>query len=175
MARLLNAQHEEALEDARFDLVRAAWKRTAPDETAVDWAKLTFADRRDLMKLDIDAYRATLMAPHWERPIVADRISQRLAALEQLRAYREAIRANDERHAYSRAVERCELAIERTCEAEATLMNMPAPHCQALLWKLQTILVIDADGSTSSWSGSYVEQTIADMSRLLGTDAQFHP
>ena len=172
MAQFSKVQHEEALEVALFDRVRAAWKRTAPDETAVDWAELTFADRYDLMTLDIDEYRATLMAPHWESPLVADRIAQRCAALEQLRAYREAVRANDEHHGYPHAVERCELAVERTCEAEAKLMNIPAPHYQALLWKLQTILAVDDDGSTSSWSGLYVEQTIADMDRLLGSHAQ---
>ncbi len=64
-----------------------------------------------------------------------------------------------------------EALCDRFCELEDRLMAMPAPHLSALRWKLDKLLVIEADRMTTSWSGRYVAQTRRDIARLLGGGA----
>ena len=55
-------------------------------------------------------------------------------------------------------------------DAEAALMDLPAPDLAALRWKLDQTLRIDGD-STPCWSAEYVRQTVADFRRLCGEAA----
>lgn len=56
---------------------------------------------------------------------------------------------------------------ESVCETESRLIEMPAPDLSALRWKLERLLAIDPDGTTSGWHGDYVRQTASDIARLL--------
>jgi hypothetical protein len=56
---------------------------------------------------------------------------------------------------------------ERVCDAESSVITMPSPDLAALLWKLERLLAVDPDGTTSGWHGEYVRQTLADLARLL--------
>jgi len=48
------------------------------------------------------------------------------------------------------------------------LLGMPSPDAKALCWKLDYLLGVDND-STSSWSADFIAQTVADYRRLLGS------
>ncbi|WP_260598878.1 hypothetical protein [Sphingomonas endolithica] len=55
--------------------------------------------------------------------------------------------------------------------AQDLLLEMPAPHNQALLWKLEHVLEIEGDGFTASWGGPFIKQVMDDMRRLLAAGA----
>ncbi|MGN6622101.1 MAG: hypothetical protein ACTHKR_13700, partial [Sphingomonas sp.] len=62
---------------------------------------------------------------------------------------------------------------DAACDAEvdamSALMAIPAPNGKALLFKLNKIIASEeSTGSTPSWSWAFVQQTVADMRRLLG-------
>lgn len=59
---------------------------------------------------------------------------------------------------------------DRAHDARWNLMAMPAPDLPALLWKLEYLLADEGDG-VSPWTAQAVEQTVADMRRLLSGEA----
>lgn len=50
-------------------------------------------------------------------------------------------------------------------DAGEVAMDTPAPDLAALRWKLEQLR--DPDGDLGAWTASYVEQTFADIARLL--------
>ena len=56
---------------------------------------------------------------------------------------------------------------DRYSQCEQAVFDMPAPDLSALRWKLERLLAIDPDGATSGWSGEHVQQTLADIQRLI--------
>lgn len=60
---------------------------------------------------------------------------------------------------------------DKIADAQTDLMLMPAPHGDALLWKLDHIMEDCGDGSCAGWSLSYTEQMMADARRLLRREA----
>lgn len=59
-----------------------------------------------------------------------------------------------------------ELLCNAYSDAQAAVMNVPAPNLAALRWKLDYILSPD-EGTIASWSIEYVQQMLADIERLL--------
>ena len=55
---------------------------------------------------------------------------------------------------------------EVSAEAWARLIRMPAPHCAALCWKVQEIVISDGDGLTASWCENLTAQMREDAKRL---------
>ena len=53
-------------------------------------------------------------------------------------------------------------------ESRNALMEIPAPHHAALLWKLDIILGVEPGESFEAWNEEYLRQTVADYRRLLG-------
>jgi len=53
------------------------------------------------------------------------------------------------------------------------LIDMPAPHGPALLWKLECLMEVsgDGDGESAGWSGNVVAAVMADARRMLGAAA----
>ena len=58
---------------------------------------------------------------------------------------------------------------DRVTELFSRLLNQPAPHATALLWKIETLLKIDGVSSgTSIWMAETVAQTLTDAREMLG-------
>lgn len=53
-------------------------------------------------------------------------------------------------------------------DAEARLLNLPAPDNAALRWKLDRVLEAHPETGLKPWAASHLRQTIADYRRLLG-------
>lgn len=70
-----------------------------------------------------------------------------------------------EQHGMNAADELCDQLGAREAEARNALMEMPAPDLSALRWKLGQLR--EDDGELVPWSAEYVEQTFADIARLL--------
>lgn len=174
---LAEAERVLALARVDDDAARAAKAAGKPDGPHLDWEGLDgiLPVRGHYERIDIARVRAdTLM--HIERgywrhdpkhPL------RRLAALDQLEAYRDAIQENDERHAArsTAAADRYDAAITAAYESEKRLIHMPAPHFPALLWKIERLVNDEGDGCTVSWSIDYVEPMLADARRLLRASA----
>lgn len=173
------AEAERALALAKIDddAARAAKAAGKPDGSHLDWEGLDgiLPIRGHYERIDIARVRAdTLM--HIERGYWRHNPKhplRRLAALDQLEAHRDAIRENDERHAHrsTAAADRYDAAITAAYESEKRLIDMPAPHLPALLWKIERLVNDEGDGCTASWSIDYVEPMLADARRLLRPSA----
>ncbi len=73
------------------------------------------------------------------------------------------LRSIDERLGWSAAHEHYEALTSRICDCQATLLNMPAPDGEAVMWKVQN-LYAPGDGV---WEASYEAQTHSDLRRFL--------
>lgn len=67
-------------------------------------------------------------------------------------------------------------AMEEAGEAEeaahTALMEMPAPHGRALLWKLLHVLEVGSDNHTNSWRVDVIKPVIDDAARFAASDVQ---
>jgi hypothetical protein len=94
---------------------------------------------------------------------------------EHFELQRDLVKAADERDAAIQAIrdrydmdrldERSEELGDALSDAEAALMNTPAPDLAALRLKLERLP--EKDGDMPAWSSSYIAQTFADVARLL--------
>jgi hypothetical protein len=64
-------------------------------------------------------------------------------------------------------VDRSNALGEALADRQTDLMLLPAPHGEALMWKLNHVLEDSGDGGCAPWSISYLEQMMADARRLL--------
>lgn len=71
-------------------------------------------------------------------------------------------------HGLDRLDERSEALGEAAFDLETLLMGLPAPDVAALTWKLERLIVWDAEDFTPSWSRDYAEPALADARRLAG-------
>lgn len=58
-------------------------------------------------------------------------------------------------------------AEEAAVDARCTLMATPAPDLPALWWKIQQLLRVGAEGTTSVWMAADVQPVLDDCKRLL--------
>lgn len=174
MSDLIEAKEILARTAPAYAAARAAMEATEPDSTKVDWQGLegTTARPEQVRHLDTAKCRSDTLrhieAGYWRHD--PERPRRRLAALDQLDAYRAAVAENQRRHAptYRPALEADEAAVYRVDLCEVRLMETPAPHGRALLWKIDHLVHGEGDGTTPSWSIDYVEPMLADARRLLG-------
>ncbi|WP_267397138.1 MULTISPECIES: hypothetical protein [unclassified Sphingomonas] len=177
MRDLLQAEHDVAVTAARYRAARAAMRATAPDEGQVDWQGLegVIDSSANLRHIDTAQVRhATLRhieAGCWRYD--PEHPQRRLAALDQVEAYRDADAENKRRHAaiYEPAVEADEAAVDRLDQCENRLIAMPAPHREALPWKIERLINDDGDDCTATWAIDYVEPMLRDARRLLNGNA----
>ncbi|CAN5143706.1 hypothetical protein BH10PSE12_BH10PSE12_16610 [soil metagenome] len=68
--------------------------------------------------------------------------------------------------------DRLDALVEMECAARAKLLNIPAPHHAAILWKMEILFGEDAcggdEGYTPSWSPEMTGQFFADVRRMGG-------
>lgn len=173
MRDLIDAQRILAQTGPAYTAADAARQATAPNVEHVDWQGLEGITPHpgqirhiDTVKCRKDTLRH-IEAGYWRHNPEHPR--RRLAALDQLDAYRAAVAENERRHAsvYGPAVEANEAAVVRVDLCEARLMEMPAPHGQALLWKIDHLVHDEGDGTTPSWTIGYAEPMLRDALRLL--------
>lgn len=157
-------------EEAAYSKIHAAHAAAAPSVDMINWRAFHGLDRMDVMhRLDLDEHERKLREGEgttwWGHPGAMDEKAESIDTVRQWRALR---KANDERFDFDAASDRHEALCEAMCAAEDRLMmHIPAPDAAALLWKLEKLLQLDGDNSTSPWVGFYIEQTVADMRRLL--------
>ncbi len=175
---LAKVEHRLAIAKVDDDAARAAKAADKPDTSNVDWEGLAGvlpSLKANYHLIDIDAVRADterhIAHGYWRHnpghPL------RRLAALDQLEAHRAAVAEHDRRHASRSTVaaDRYDAAITHAYLAEKRLIDMPAPHAAALLWKIERLINDEGDGCTASWSIDYVEPMLADARRLLRASA----
>ncbi len=167
-----------ALAEAAYDVdwhafgpLAAAWRAGRPDEDAVDWDALLDGRRCAVSTYDLDAAEAAtrrqIASGYFRGGHLQSLGERRLAAYGQVRWFRAAQAANDERHCYGPAADRNSELCETVSELEDVLVAMPAPHLAALLWKMER-LITDENGSISPWTFDYIEPMLNDARRLLG-------
>lgn len=153
MAALHEAERKSAALKGRVDAINAAYREglAALPEAASDWdirqARGAQQQLRYLEDLgdNYDRYRGyhTLIQTD-------DARKAKIAAL-------------DKRLGWTAINERYDAISEEICEAQAALLDMPAPDGEALLWKIAQ-LYTPGDGI---WEADYEQQTHADLRRFL--------
>lgn len=174
MAVWVNAEAAYAADCRAFASVDAVYRAACPSEDTVDWDALLNGRAARWPAFDIDAAEAKtkeqIERGFFQGGRLKDLARRRLAAYDQLRAYRAAKATADRRVGYRLACDRNSALGAAASEAEEALLAMPAPHLAALLWKIER-LVFDENGETVGWSFSHVEPMLADARRLLGSAA----
>ena len=176
-AALRTLQHAKD-EDAAFTPIHTriskAWETGRPTMDGIDWSEFPFANRDHVARtIDIDKAWSDFLASEgklWWSGDPERRKERYRAALDSVQAFRDAEARHDRETGMDKADQRWEELGERVSDAEAALMNLPAPDLAALRWKLDQALRIDGD-STPCWSAEYVRQTVADFRRLCGEAA----
>ena len=141
----------------------AASSANAVDRTAWEQALARF----NSTKRAADDYEAHVLTP------VADRMEALQAAngitpgqpryLERRMAF---VEANESAYLdYHAIIDEQERLTDLFCEATEAALQTPAPDLAALHWKLDYLT--DAGTNFPSWTPGFVEQTFADMARLL--------
>lgn len=87
-------------------------------------------------------------------------------ALLSVRDYRRNLQAVNDRYGYDASTERYEAALDALCDAQASLILTPAPHGEALLWKLEHVMEVN-NGSSAGYCEEWVNAIMADARRLL--------
>lgn len=140
----------------------------------IDWKAFQGLDRFHVLRaLDLEDYRRKVIEGRhvwWYGNDAA--LARRMAAIDSVQRYRDAVAEVDRRFDYDASCARNNDKLEAMCAAEDRLMmHVPAPDHAALRWKLEKLLEVEADNSTAPWAAFYVTQTLADMRRLLGGEA----
>ena len=171
MQTLQHAKDEDAAFTPIHTRIYKAWEAGRPSTDGIDWIEFPFANRDHVARtLDIDKAWSDFLASEgklWRSSNPERRKERYRAALDNVQAFRAAEAHHDQETGMDVADQRWEALGERVNDAEAALMDLPAPDLAALRWKLDQALRIDGD-STPCWSAEYVRQTIADYRRLCG-------
>lgn len=173
MADLQSARAASDAFDGELDAIETAHRAAVqevphvpvrPDPYSGRLSPVTTADEhfvqraRRLVK-DVDEGRCRLdPLPHLQEHL---QLCRELVAAADERAA--TLRSIDDRFGWSKAHEHYEALTARICECEATLLAMPAPDGEALMWKVEN-LYTPGDGL---WEASYEAQTHADLRRFL--------
>jgi len=158
------------------DRAYQVWSASRPSMDTIHWQAFTFRDRdhvartMDLKKewtRYLDGYGKWWFSPHPELPKVRFR-----AALDSVAAFRKA----EHEHNISSGMAEADATTERlddvVSKAEDALLAMPAPHGQALHWKLDFLFGADSrdgEGFGSAWCAKRLDALLADANRLLVT------
>lgn len=68
-----------------------------------------------------------------------------------------------------------ERIVDECSAAQTALMALPSPDLSALRLKLDHVLELDQDKSLQPYSGTYIEQMLEDVARLLPETAEHNP
>jgi hypothetical protein len=174
MGELVRAEAAYEADKHTFDPLVARWRAGRPDEDMVDWSALLDGRRSAFGSYDLDAAetatRRQIERGYFRGRHLEELSRRRLAAYDQVRAFRIAEDANDERHDYRLASDRNAKLSQTVSDLEDVLIAMPAPHAAALSWKIGR-LITDDNGTVPPWSFSYVQPMLQDVRRLIGGDA----
>lgn len=156
------------------DRVSARWKELSPKPEDVDLSGLNslYVGRRLalLHTEDLDRWEQGIRGTKGIMYPDDDRLMNvKLAAVDNVRRYRADHERIDRAIGYSVAHDRNEALLSAMCDAEDRLMALPAPHGQALAWKLRRLIVREHDDCLPIWQYDYVAPILKDAERLLET------
>lgn len=171
------AAHERAkAEDAAFDpiyaSINAAWERGRPSMDDIHWSEFPFRNRNEVARtLDLEAAWLNFLdgEEKWWWGDSENRKARYRAALDSVRAFRDAEAQHDRGSGMTEADERWESLGSAVADTRSALMDLPAPDLAALAWKLAQLR--EDDGSLIPWEPEYIQQTFADIDRLLPAGA----
>lgn len=113
----------------------------------------------------IDNARRSVKGVVYLEPCAFEHHKNSMALLDAVEARNAKIAEIDQRVGWTVTSERYEALVDRMVEAQNALLAMPAPHSEALLWKLEYFM------ADSIYTDELVAPTVADMRRMLGRAA----
>lgn len=158
-----------------LDSIHARWLIEQPAVDMIDWHQLHTATTwtRDKVEtahnLDVEeTWQHFLNGERrwWWSKNPAQRKAMFRAALDSVLAFRERYEQARIETGIDDACDTCDALSDKLCDAQSELMDTPAPSLAALRWKLEKLLELSGD-HTTSWSIKFAEQTMEDMKRLL--------
>jgi hypothetical protein len=171
-AKMEQASRQADETSRAYDVAYEAWSKDRPSMDCIHWKEFAFRDRNHVARvMDVEEEFASFLQSEGKLWWAKDReatIARVRTAYDSVLKFRRREQEHDDRTGQSAAAERADEAADALSHAQGALMRMPAPDRTALHWKLQHLLEVDHD-STAGWSADYVEQTKADMRRLLAS------
>ena len=175
-AAFADMQRKKAASDAYDDYLSelcARMKASAPDENAIDWEALDVPHRAYMLhSADLDEYERNFVeyGHLWGG---AGSKARGVAAIDSIRAFREARAANAAAHGWDEAFDRQEALTEEYSAAISKLIEIPAPHRAALMWKLNYLYADEASTghSSAAYCADWIRVVMADANRFLGGEA----
>lgn len=173
MADYLKAKAEDDAFDPVYHATHKAYTAAKPDADAFKIAdsSLRFYDKRYILYgLDLEKHTADFLAGEnklwWGKSVKPDF----LAEMDRIRAFRQATQAADDATGYSRANDRYDELVDRTSEAADALIAIPAPHAEALQWKLHYLFgdMASDENSIPCFNNEYLRPVFNDIRRLTG-------
>jgi len=173
--RYVRATERHQIRDAAYS---AAWDRyeaAKPSLDMIDWSTVHFHASRNehsARTFDIEADWQNFLSLEnkaWFSRDPAKTKADYRAALSTFTRWRQLDDAAQEASGLKREDAALTAAVDELGAADTALMQTPAPHGPALLFKLEKLLEIEEDDTTAGWSAAYVAQTLADARRLLNT------
>lgn len=170
MSRLAKAKAASNEASAHYDRALDAYEAVRPSMDAIHWQAFPYEDRCHVARvMDIEKrWQAFLQGEgklwHSRNP-TRDKARQRRALLS-VRDFRRAEQAAKDRCGLDAAEARWEAADDELTAAEEALVMLPAPHGEALLWKLELVMEV-SNGSSAGWDEKWVDAIMADARRLL--------
>ena len=146
-----------------------AFKAGLPGMDGIDWGAFPFPDKNHIARIiDLDTAWRNYLAGEgkwWFSPNPEQRKAKYRAALDSVRAFRDAEAKHERDSGFAAADDRYNELTERITDAAATLMAMPAPDLAALRWKLDYLT--NGGNEFQIWSMDFAAQAFADIARLL--------
>ncbi|HEX8443030.1 MAG TPA: hypothetical protein VF631_05220 [Allosphingosinicella sp.] len=172
------AEHDAALAaknafEPTYDRIEAADEAGRPSMDVIPWNEFTFEDRHHVARImDIEKRWSLFLEGEgkwWWAPGREDaRKAQFRAALDTIRDFRRQEAEHHERSGMNAASTSYDALWDRLGAAENALLDLPAPHGPALLWKLEHLFADDrGDGFCASYSAELMDKVLADARRLL--------
>ena len=177
LAGYRRAEEAFAERDKAFCAACDRYQEAKPSLGMIEWRRVGFhayRNEQSARTFDIEADWQDFLSQEnrtwWARDPERTKAEYR-AALDTFTEWRRLDDEAKEATGFNRTAAALDEAIDERSEADFALMDTPAPHGPALLFKLEKLLEVDGDGSCAGWGGRYIAQTMADARRLLGAEA----
>jgi hypothetical protein len=160
--------------DRAFDAAYEAYEAKRPGMDMIHWKEFSFRDRDQVARaINVEkewAFYHEGEGKWWWSNEREKTIARVRAAYDSVLEYRRLDQEANDAAGYDAASDALDAACDRVADADAALIQTPAPDTEALLWKLEQLNELSGpEGAESSagWSAGTVNAVMADARRFL--------
>ncbi|HEX8579921.1 MAG TPA: hypothetical protein VF655_10050 [Allosphingosinicella sp.] len=160
--------------DKAFDAAFERYEAKRPSMDMIHWREFSFEDRDHVARtIDVEKRWAFYLKGEgkwWWSNEREKTIARVRAAYDSVLEWRRLDKEANDAAGYDAASDALDASFDRIADADAALLQMPAPDAEALLWKLEMLNELSGpneDQSSAGWSAKTVNAVMADARRIL--------